>query len=586
MPDDGPTAGGNGESSLLGSVSRRLFMATGAAVGAGSTLAGETAAHRDDHHEDDRGRDPDRGGRKGRSRADRADLLLVDGKIHTVDGDGSVVDSVAIADGEFLEVGNARQRRGPDTEVIDLDGRTVVPGIVDSHDHVVLLGLRPGYHTPLENATSIAQVQATLRDRRPDVPSGRFVTTIGGFDPIQFDEGRLPTRAELDAAVDDRPVFLQVGFSGPSVTNSRGKATLQDEAGVSVADDGSIESGEETGKALLFLRERQSFEDELRSTRDAMDYSTSVGVTTHLDQGAFPATGTPSDGAAHADPYEMHEPFLELHRRGELTVRLQVNFLNLETDPDVPKLRARLNNAFQLFGDEMMNTGGIGEFTAGSPFELFAPPHEPSEAWKNGTRLVAEEGWRNENHSIAPFDYQPIVDYWEQVHEDVGIDGLRWVLAHANFITEEYVEKLAAMDAGIVLTGYQYLGSDTTPAGPPFRTILDSDVQVGMHSDSAQIAPLNPWLHMYYATTGKDAAGNPINGDQQISREEALRLYTTENGWFLQEDRLGSVEPGNLADLVVLNQDYFSVPEERIKDVRSVLTVVDGDVVHDAGVLH
>ena len=585
MPNDDHSTGGDGGSSLLGSVSRRLFLATGAAVGAGSTLAGETAAHEDDQ----RGRGRERGGRKGRGRGDRADLLLVDGKIHTMDDDGSVVESVAVDDGEFLEVGNARRRRGPDTHVIDLDGRTVVPGIVDNHDHVVLLGLRPGYHTPLETASSIAQVQATLQDRRADVPEGRFITTIGGFDPIQFEEGRLPTRSELDAAVDDRPVYLQVGFLGPSTTNTPGKAFFEDE-GIAVGDDGSIEAGSlfggggPTGAALLALRERQTFEDELRGTRDAMDYSTSVGVTTHLDQGAFPATGTADDGAAHEDLYSMHDAFLTLHRRGELTVRLQTNFLNLETDPDVPKLRDRLNNAFQLFGDDVMNTGGIGEFTAGDPFEIIATG-ETSEAWKNGTRLVAEEGWRNENHSLTPADFQPIVDYWEQVDDEVGIEGLRWVLAHANFITEEYVEKLASMGAGISLTGYQYLGADTTPAGPPFPMLLDSDVQVGMSSDSAQIAPLNPWLHMYYAVTGKDAAGNLINDGNQISREEVLRLYTAENGWFLHDDRLGSIERGNLADLVVLNEDYFSVPEEAIKDVRSVLTVVDGDVVHDDGVV-
>lgn len=581
MSDDS-SASGESESSILGSVSRRLFLASGAAVGAGASLSGENAAARDS---DDRDQGGGGGSSTGRPRTDRADLLLVDGKIHTMDSESSVVSSVAIDDGEFLEVGNARRRRGPDTTVVNLEGHTVTPGIVDNHNHIVLLGNRPGYHTPLENATSIAEVQQTLAARRPDVQEGRFITTIGGFNPIQFDAGRLPTLQELDASVADRPVYLHVGFTGPAVTNSRGRSVLMSEAGVVVGPDGSIEGPTETGKALQYLRERQSFEDKLRSTRDAMAYATSVGVTTHLDQGAFPATGTPSDGSAHRDLFTMHDPFLTLHRDGDLDIRLQTNFLNLEEDPTVPKLRDRLNHSFQLFGDEVMSTGGIGEFTAGNPFELFVPPHEPSPAWKNGTRLVAEEGWRNENHSIIENDFQPIIDYWEEVDADIGIDGLRWVLAHANFITEEYVEKLDALGGGLSLTGYQYLGSNTTPAGPPFPMILDSGIRVGMSSDSAQIAPLNPWLHMYYAVTGRDAAGNLINDGNQISREEVLGLYTAENGWFLQEDRLGTIEPGNLADLVVLNDDYFSVSEDGLKDLRSVLTVVDGDVVHDTGAL-
>lgn len=583
MPEDSTSDSDRGGSSTAAGVSRRLFLASGGLLGAAATLAGEAAGG-------DKAVGASEASRRvqGRPSGDRppghaADLLLVDGEVHTMDGEGTVVSDVAIRGNRFVEVAdNARRNRGSDTTVVDLEGRTVVPGIVDNHNHIVLLGLRSGYHTPLENATSIGEVRETLATRRPDVPQGRFITTIGGFDPIQFDEGRLPTRSELDEAVPDRPVYLQVGFRGPSTTNSPGKSEFED-AGVTVADDGSIEAGEETATALLELRDRRTFEDKLRSTRDAMAYATRVGVTTHLDQGAFPATGDPAnDGAAHADLFTMHQPFLTLHRNGELDVRLQFNFLNLETDPDVPLLRDRLNNAFQLFGDEMLSTGGIGEFTAGSPFELVVPPVEPSDAWKNGTRLVAERGWRNENHSLTPTDFQPIVDYWEQLDEEVGIDGLRWVLAHANFITEEYVEKLDSVGGGLSLTGYQYLGADATPAGPPFPTILDSGIPVGMSSDSAQIAPLNPWLHMYYAVTGRDAAGDLINDGNQISREEVLRLYTAANTWFLQEDRLGSIEAGNLADLVVLNRDYFSVDEEAIKDVRSVLTVVDGDVVYDA----
>lgn len=551
-----------------------MFLAAGAAVG----LSGLASDEVDGEKVTARNRRNIAGGRP----TEKADLVLVNGSIHTMDDQNSVVSSVAVRDDEFVAVGDAKRYQGPDTHVVNLKGHTVTPGIIDNHNHIVLLGLRPGYHTPLENATTIAEVQSTLAARRPDVPSGGFITTIGGFHPSQFDVGRLPTLSELDDAVSDRPVYLQVGFNGPTVTNTRGKTFFEDK-GVTVGSNGAIASGTETGKALLELRERQTFEDRLRSTRDAMAYSTSLGLTTHLDQGAFEATGTPSDGAAHADPFEMHDPFLNLYRDGELDVRLQVNFLNNETDPEVPQLRDRLNHSFRFFGDDMMNTGGIGEFTAGTPFGRFDGTASP--AWKNGTELVAKQGWRNENHALTNTELETIVDYWETVDQSHDINGLRWVLSHANPITQTYVNKLKDLGAGLSLTGFEYLGGSGPAAGPPFPMILNSRINVGMSSDGAQIAPLNPWLHMYYAVTGKNAAGQQINNGNTISRREVLRLYTANNSWFLNDDRLGSIEEGNHADLAVLNDDYFSVSDEGIKDIRSVLTLVDGNIVHDTGVL-
>jgi len=149
-----------------------------------------------------------------------SDLALVNGRIHTMGGANSVVSSAWIRDGRFYQVGDSLSGIGGNVRKIDLGGRTVVPGLVDTHNHVVLMGLRPGYHTPLENAYSIADVQATLAPRRAAVPDGGWITTIGGFNPSHFAENRLPTLRELDAAVPDRPVYVQVGFAGPSTTNT------------------------------------------------------------------------------------------------------------------------------------------------------------------------------------------------------------------------------------------------------------------------------------------------------------------------------------------------------------------------------
>ncbi len=208
----------------------------------------------------------------------------------------------------------------------------------------------------------------------------------------------------------------------------------------------------------------------------------------------------------------------------------------MEDDPETPLLRARLENAFPEFGGDMLRVLGIGEFTAGTSPII----GEPTPAWENGTRLVAEAGWRNENHSLTPSDFMTIVDGWERVDEALdppGITELGWVLAHAPFITRDYADKLGALGAGVsVLGGWRWLSGTEQQNGPPFRMLVDSGIPVGMSSDGMQISPMNPWIGLYYVVTGRNARGEPINAGQTLERGEALRLYTAANGWFLGEE--------------------------------------------------
>ena len=208
--------------------------------------------------------------------------------------------------------------------------------------------------------------------------------------------------------------------------------------------------------------------------------------------------------------------------------------------------------------------------------------------WENGTRRVAEAGWRNENHSLTQGDYVTIIDGWERINASLappGITELRWVLAHAPFISREYAEKLGELGAGVsVLGGWRYISGTAQQNGPPFRMLLASGIPVGMSSDGMQISPLNPWVGLYYVVTGKNARGEAINADQTLDRREALRLYTAANGWFLKEEQhLGSIERGKLADLAVLSADYFdedATSDEDLRAIHSVLTVVGGQIVH------
>jgi predicted amidohydrolase YtcJ len=513
------------------------------------------------------------------------ELALVNGKIHTLDRNNTIVQSVSMRNGRFVSVGGAAPKRGPGIRIIDLKGRAVVPGIIDNHNHIVLMGNRPGYHTPLENALSIRDVQEILSARAKAIPQGAWITTIGGFHRNQLvppnQTPRFPTLAELDEAAPNNPVYISEGFTGPSATNSRGKRFFESQnPPIPVGADGSVAAGAQaTTRATLALRQTLlTFDQRKRGALDAMNYGLSLGVTTHQDEGAFQATNTPADGAAHEDNYTMSLPFLALHDEHKLPARLRINFLHQDTTPELPTLTERLKNSFKFFGDDMIRTGAIGEFiiAIGASNQLFV----------EAAKRVAKAGWRAEVHSLTPTDFQQEIQGFEAAHAEFPITDLRWVIAHVPFITEPWLNRLKAMGGAVSLTGWRYLAGTAEQNGPPFRMILDNGIHAGMSSDGMQIAPMNPWLHMYYATTGLNARQAMINGSQKISRQEVLKLYTSNNGWFLrEEEQIGTIEPGKLADLAVLSDDYFTIPDESLKKIRSVLTVVGGNIVHNAGTL-
>lgn len=525
-------------------------------------------------------------------------LVLTNGRIHTMDAANTIANSVAIRNGKFVAV-NAAPAAGPGVRVINLGGRTVVPGLVEPHIHSVSLANRPGYHTILENTASIREIQEALAARRKDVPAGApnttWITSMGGWHPNQWAEHRHPTLAELDAAVPDRPVLLYERFTGPCATNSMGKAYFDaidaappvhpDIKKISVSPTGAIAgagpAGNPSASALFLLRRMQTFADRKRSTVDAMNYSASVGLTGHLDQVLFPTPGPlhPSQILSNLDQYRMYDPWLELHREGKTIIRLQMNFLQNQSDPNLPELKERLRNQFQFFGDDMMQTGSIGEWAA---------PLASGAVWREAQRLVAEAGWRNENAVQNLAGLTQVVEAYEAVNKEFEITQKRWVVHHVPQVTADLLTRLKNLGCGVEMGAFRWVTSSDPKmvAGPPFRTIFDHGIQVGMHGDGVHIAPLNPWLHIYYATTGVNSFGDKVNADQQLTRTEALRLFTRNNAWFLRmEEKIGTIERGKLADLAVLDRDYFAVPDAEIKKIRSVLTIVDGKIVHNAGVV-
>jgi predicted amidohydrolase YtcJ len=578
-------------------ISRRDVLRTGAAAGVAAALGGAgaaaalpaTAAPASPGQPDGNG-----------------DIVFVNGRIHTMDDDERVVDAVLIRDGVFAAVGQGVPVGGPGVQVVNLQGRTVVPGLIESHTHFVSLANRPGYHVAqLELATSIAEVQEMLAAKRAnaDVPPGAFITAMGGWHPNLWAERRMPTLAELDEAVPDRSVLLFQRFNGPCSTNTLGKAFLETVVSplagpVTVAADGTIAAGLQSTTALYHLRVRQTFEDKKRSALDAMAFTASVGVTGLLDQtlvavATGPRDPQPTHALATLDHYRMYDAWLALHREGLASVRLQMNFLHNQgnipalggLENQLPELRERLKNQFQFFGDDMLRTGAIGEWAA--PFALQATNPTGYQVWFEAQRLVAEAGWRNENAQSSATNIQQVVEAYEAVDAEFGIADLRWGLQHADLATVDQLERLRALNVGVSMSGLRWQGGPSpsgAPVGPLFPQIIASGIRAGMHEDGVHIAPHNPWFALHYATTGLNWFGEQINPGQQISRQQALHAYTRENAWYLnREDDLGSIEVGKLGDLLVLDRDYFSVSDDDMRRTQPVLTVVGGTVVHTSG---
>ena len=488
-------------------------------------------------------------------------LLLVNGKIHTMDGANRVVSQALVENGRFAAVGNSVSARG--ARRLDLKGRTAIPGLIDAHNHIVLVGNRPGWHTPLEHVFTIPDAIAALKTRAAAVPRGEFITTVGPLSAMQFAERRLPTLMELDAI--DRPVYLQAAQGGTR-TNSEGKAWLEAK-GVTVAADGAI-TGPALALALQTLRkELLTPETRKRTALGALQYYATLGITTHRDCGAFHAD-QPAGGVASENTYTMHEPFLALHREGPMPARLRIDFLHQDppaANPPLPTLGPRLRNTFPFFGDEWIKTGGIGEFTGGGI---------------EGLRAIAKAGWRAEDHALNLAMVTNLVKDRETVNAEIPLSQLRWIISHIPDFPVDLANRMQAMGMG-VLVGWGPLRTGTN-VGPPYRMLMTHPIKKGYHSDGGDITVINPWLNFYTMATGQNLAGQPILGDQALTRQEVLWLATAANKWFIEENDLGSIEPGNHADLAVLDRDVFTVPDEELKRTRSVLTLVGGRIVYDA----
>ena len=522
---------------------------------------------------------------------DETDIQLVNGNIHTMDTEASVASSVRIINGHIAVVGE--NTAGPCTKVINLNARTVIPGIIDNHVHILLAGLRPGHETrAIENASNATEAQEIIRERAKGIPAGEFISAIGGIHARQFEEDRLPNLEELDAAAPNHPVYIHQTFNGPGTTNSLGKAFFE-EHGIPVDDNGFISGGQATRiapgsgavsnhshDAFNAMNTIWDFDDRKQTTQDVIDYFTSVGITT-----AHSVGGSQGRGPGYFNPARDHDILLSLLDEDNVNMRLRL-YHNAFDD----ELDTLLNNIFPNFGGDLVKNVGQGEHLVHRAPEAAAVLDQD---YIDRATRVAERGWQIMEHAFNDDNVNARAEAWGIVNETIPIADLRWSADHIYTISTETINKMNAIGASLRLHSTAHYMSGA--GGPPYRFILDNltyqgnDIHEGAGSDAAQAGPINPWLNIYFITTGRDATGELINDGQQATRQEALWLYTAANAWFSrEEDDLGTIEVGKFADLVVLNNNYFDpdeVSDESIRDIASVLTLVGGRIVHDTGVL-
>lgn len=501
------------------------------------------------------------------------DLLLSNGQILTVDARDREARSVRIRGNRIVAVDMPAARSDRCVDVVDLGGRTVIPGLIDNHTHFIRTAQAPGpFVEGLESADSIAALQAAFAAAARKAEPGEWIAAIGGFTHKQFREQRLPTRQELTAAVPDHPVYMQIGYSTRGLVNDEGRRVLKAN-GIDTTENGDVATD---GKGLTFILRSTNEARMRRRFPDYMKYAVSLGLTTVVDHACCDWLG------AHLAPEERPTSAIadDLWRRGELLLRLRIQYDHRDTrdQADIHSATARVANTTRALGDGMYKVVRFGEQT----IPASAPDAEILAVYQR----LAKAGWGVSQHTIKHEEIERYLKLMEQVNAQTALRPLRWTLEHAFEITPDQIARLKAIGVGVRVQDHDYIRNTNSSwnPGPPYRTLLESGVQIGAGSDSAVVGALNPWLGFWFMTTGRDAGNELLLPGQQISRKAALRLYTAQNAWFnFEEKELGSIEVGKLADLVVLDKPFYGCTDEELKHMRPLLTMVDGKTAYATG---
>jgi predicted amidohydrolase YtcJ len=530
------------------------------------------------------------------------DSIVHNAKIAT-HGVPSFVESVAIKDGKISAVGRSDEilrQSGPATNVIDCGGRTVIPGLNDSHMHPIRGGLNYNMELRWDGVPSLADALRMLKEQAARTPAPQWVRVVGGWTEFQFAERRMPTLDEINAVSPDTPVFVLHLYDRALLNRAALRAVgyTKDAPPPPAGEIQSDRHGNPTGVliakpnamilyATLAKGPKLSREDQLNSTRLFMRELNRFGITSVVDAGG--------GFQNYPDDYEVVR---ELHDGGELTVRLAYNLFTQKPKQELGDFQSWTRMTKPGAGDDFYRVNGAGEMLvySAADFEDFLEPRpempDSMEAeLEFVVRHLAENRWPFRLHTTYEETISRALNVYERVNREVPFDGLHWFFDHCETISDRNIERVKALGGGIAVQdrmafqGEYFVdryGAKQARRTPPIRRMLELGVPVGAGTDATRVSSYNPFVSLYWLITGKTIGGTALyQEDNRLERMEALRLYTVGSSWFSSEDgEKGSMLPGQLADFSVLSADYFSIPEDEIKRLESVLTIVGGKIVY------
>lgn len=534
------------------------------------------------------------------------DLILFGGKITTLDPASRGATAVAMEGGRFTEVGTDREvmaRSGPGTVAVDLGGRRVVPGLDDSHTHVIRGGLTYNAELRWDGCRSLGEALERLRAQAARTPAPQWVRVIGGWSEFQFVEKRMPTLEELNEAAPDTPVFVLHLYARALLNRAALRALGYTER--SPDFDRGLVQRDERGRATGMLVAKPSAlvlyaslakapplseDDRVNSTRQFMRELNRLGVTSAIDAGG--------GGQSFPDDYRVVR---RIHQAGQATLRIGYNLFAQQPGRELDDYQRWVDLTRPGDGDAMLKVVGAGEnlLWKAADFENFLEPRPELPADMDAglarvVALLAARRWPWRVHATYEESIGRILDVFEAVGREVPIDGLHWIIDHAETISDRNIERIGRLGGGIAVQhrmAYQgeyfiaRYGRDAVKRTPPIRRMLELGVPVGMGTDATRVASYNPWVALDWLTTGRTVGGTRLyDDDNLLEREEALRLWTAGSAWFSSEEgEKGTIAPGMLADLAVLSRDFLTVPDDQIQSIESELTVVDGKIVFAQG---
>jgi predicted amidohydrolase YtcJ len=540
--------------------------------------------------------------------ATATDLIITNGKVATMTKEGAYAQALAIKDGKIEAVGSNAQilkLKSSNTQVIDAAGKTVIPGLNDSHLHVIRQGLNYNAELRWDGVTSLKKALQMLKEQAARTPDGAWVKVVGGWNEFQFEEKRLPTLEEINEAVPDKPVFLLYLY-GLGFLNKKGIETLGYNADTKYKD-GVVElgaDGKPTGKLIakpnamilyttLAKTNVLPREQQLNSTLQYYTELNRLGLTSAIDAGG--------GGQAYPDDYAVS---LELAKNGKLTVRTSYYLFAQKPGKELEDYQRWLtltkpDKNDHLFYANGYNTEGGGEnlVWSAADFENFLEPrpempsHMESEL-EPVLRLLIKNRWPFRIHATYDESIDRDLAVIEKINKELPLNGLRWFFDHAETISDKQLARVKALGGGIAVQDRMYFQGELywkqygeqTRQMPPIKKMLEMKIPVGLGTDGTRVSSYGPWPSIYWAVSGKTAGGLKIWQDKDVlSRYQALKLMTSGSAWMSGEEKLkGTLAKGQYADVVILPQDYFTMDVEKIKNLEASLTIVNGKVVYAA----